>query len=395
MSESDDQTKSSTGDGLVGLVQRHFQSSRDVRLGICLLNAGAYDQAAAAFAAAACLDASGMSLPSYLAACHVGRGKFDAAAGEFRRASENAPHRADPSIREALALQSIGRKDDAVVVLRRGIAVNSENAELHFQLGVLLAAEDDHEEAELRFTQAINLDRNHTEAHVTLGMCCGVRGAPDEALEHLRQAQSRRPRDARIGMLLAHAAKAARQQGHTVGFCASMPDDEPEQDALGMAELSQVIEEDADFVDAFLSIRLDDVQEGLFGVLLGTIRVALERQPEHAELHFHCGRVLDRLGRRTDAIDANEEAVRLNPRFTRALIELAKLYQATDRRIDAATRLEQAVAAGAEYADVYFMLGNLYRDRGDFDQARGAYGDALRINSEYVAAQEALATLRK
>ena len=52
------------------------------------------------------------------------------------------------------------------------------------------------------------------------------------------------------------------------------------------------------------------------------------------------------------------------------------------------------MAAGAEFADVYFTLGNLYRDRGDFDQARGAYGDALRINSEYVAAQEALATLR-
>ncbi len=174
-----------------------------------------------------------------------------------------------------------------------------------------------------------------------------------------------------------------------------MPDDGLEQDKLGMAELSRVIEEDADFVDAFLSIRLDDVLERLFAVLLGTIRVALERQPEHAELHFHCGRVLDKLGRRADAIDANEEAVRLNPRFTRALIELAKLYQATDRRIDAATRLEQAVAAGAEYADVYLMLGNLYRDRGDFEQARGAYGIALSINNEYVAAQVALATLRK
>ena len=394
MSESDGQTKSSTGNGLLGLVKRHFQSSRDIRLGICLLNAGAYDQAAAAFATAASLDASSMSLPSFLAACHVGRGRFDAAAKEFRRASENAPHRTDPWIREAIALQSIGRQDDAIAVLRRGFAVNSENAELHFQLGVLLAAQDNHEEAELRFTQAINLDKNHTEAHVTLGMCCGVRGAPDEALKHLRQAQSRRPRDARIGMLLAHAAKAARQQGHTVELCAAMPDDEPEQDALGMEELSRVIEEDADFVDAFLSIQLDDVQEGLFAVLLGTIRVALERQPEHAELHFHCGRVLDKLGRRADAIDANEKAVRLNPRFTRALIELAKLYQATDRRIDAATRLEQAVAAGAEYADVYFMLGNLYQGRGDFEQARGAYGNALRINSKFVAAQDALATLR-
>lgn len=395
MSETDGQTDSSNGSGLLKLLQRHFQSSRDVRRGICLLNAGAYDQAAKAFTAAAGSGACHLSLPSFLAACHVGQRRFEDAAQGFRRASEQLPHRADLLIREAHTLQAAGKRNDAVGTLRRGIATDPESAELHFQLGVLLAGQDDHEEAELRFTQTINLDENQTEAHVSLAMCCGVRGAPDEALKHLRQAQSCRPRDARIGMLLAHAAKAVSDQGHAVGLCVAMPDDDPEQDTAGIEELSRVIEEDADFVDAFLSIPVADVQEQLFAVLLETIRVALERQPEQAELHFHCGRVLDKLGRQADAIDANEEAVRINPRFTRALIELAKLYSATDRWADATTRLEQAIAGGADYADVYLMLGNLYRERGYVEQARGAYGNALRVNSEYVAAQKAMDTLAK
>lgn len=395
MPETDGQTNSSKGSGLLKLLQRHFRSSRDVRRGICLLNAGAYDQAAEAFAAAAGTGGCHLSLPSFLAACHVGQRRFEDAAREFRRASEQSPHRADLLIREALTLQAGGRRNDALGTLRRGIATDPENAELHFQLGVMLVAHDNHEEAELRFTQTINLDENHTEAYVSLAMCCGVRGAPDGALKQLHQAQTRRPRDARIGMLLAHAAKAASEQGHAIGLCAAMPDDDPDQDTAGIEELSRVFEEDADFVDAFLSIPVADVQEQLFAVLLETIRVALERQPEHAELHFHCGRVLDKLGRQADAIDANEEAVRINPHFTQALIELAKLYQATDRWADATTRLEQAIADGADYADVYLMLGDLYRKQGDQEQARGAYGNALRINSEYVAAQEAMDTLAK
>jgi tetratricopeptide (TPR) repeat protein len=103
--------------------------------------------------------------------------------------------------------------------------------------------------------------------------------------------------------------------------------------------------------------------------------------------------VLERLGRREDAITQNEQAVRIDPKFTRALIELGQLYHATDRNEDATSRLEQAVAAGADYADVHFLLGNLYRDCGQLNRARNAYRRALTINERYEAAQEALKAL--
>ena len=54
---------------------------------------------------------------------------------------------------------------------------------------------------------------------------------------------------------------------------------------------------------------------------------------------------------------------------------------------------ESAVAAGADYADVHYLLGNLYRDQGQLNRARCAYRRALTINERYEAAQKALQAL--
>ncbi len=374
-------------------VQARFRAADEVRRGVCLLNAGRYDKAAEAFSNAAQNGSTDRSLPAFLAACWMGRGDPDKAVEAFADAlSINDPAAAD-RIRHALALWSAGKRDWAIESLRDHIRKVSDCAELHFQLGTLLTQIERYEEAELRFTQALNLDPDHTEAMVSLAMCCGVRRSATEALSYLRRAQARRPYDARLGLLLTQAAKAVRQQGLSVRLHAEI-DADPTADARGIEELSRVIEADPGFVDAFLSIPADQVDEQVFAMLLQTLESALERQPEHAELHFHCGRVQDRLGRCEDAIDANERAVAIDPTFTRALIELGRLYQQTDCNADAATRLEQAIAAGAEYADVYFLLGNLYRERGEVIRARNAYRQALTINDGYEAAQQALAALQ-
>ena len=103
--------------------------------------------------------------------------------------------------------------------------------------------------------------------------------------------------------------------------------------------------------------------------------------------------MLERLGRADEAIEATERAVGIDPRYVQALVQLAKLYQRTDRCADAATRLEQTVLLGAEYADTYYLLGNLYRDTGQLERARWAYEHALRINNRYEAARRALESL--
>ena len=75
------------------------------------------------------------------------------------------------------------------------------------------------------------------------------------------------------------------------------------------------------------------------------------------------------------------------------MIELGRLYAATDRDADAATRLEQAVVAGAEYPDVLMLLGDAYRRQGLVGRARTVYRRALLLSKDYPDAREALAAL--
>jgi len=378
---------------LMELLKSQYQAADQVRRGVCLLNAGRYDEAAAAFSKAVQFGSTDRSLPSYIAGCLVGQGRTEEAASQWAQMVEDDPSDSVIRIRHAQALWASGKSDAAIESLRRAVGDDPECAELHFQLGTMLAATEKFDEAELRFTQALTIDRKQAEALISLALCCGARGAASEAVSHLQRAQARRPHDARIGLLLAEAAKAMQQQGLAVRVCANISEVEVGEDRRGIEELSRLIEADPDFVDAFLSIPAGEVDERVFAMLLSTLEVALERQPEHAELHFHCGRILDRLGRRDDAIGANERAIEIDPTFTRALIELGKLYRDTDRTEDATTRLEQAIVAGAEYADVYYLLGNLYRDQGQVGRARSAYRRALAINNRYEAAQQALAAL--
>ncbi|MFQ5591056.1 MAG: tetratricopeptide repeat protein [Phycisphaerae bacterium] len=378
---------------LIGFIRTHFEAAREVRRGVCLLHAGAYDDAAKAFSNAARAGSTDKSLAAYLAASLIGQGKPGAAAKYFSKAAEDSGSGATSRIRAALAMWAAGRRDDAIAALRAAVRDDPECAELHFQLGTMLTSIEQYEEAELRFTQAFSIDRNHTEALVSLALCRGVRGEAKQAVAHLQAAQARKPNDARICLLLTQATKAVHQKGQAQPIRAQMPRTEPIADEKGIAELSRVIEAEPDFVDAFLSIPLGEVDERVFAMLLETLRCVLERQPEHAELHYHCGRVLERLGRHDDAIGETERALEIDPRFTRALIELGKLYQQTDRHADATTRLEQAVAAGAEYADVFYLLGNLYRAQGEFGRARSAYRRALLLNERYDAALQAMASL--
>jgi tetratricopeptide (TPR) repeat protein len=363
-----------------------------VRRGICLLNAGRYAEAQTEFEKALDLGNGEQSLPAYLASTLAAQGRSAEAAAHC---SPNDPVPSEPvvAIRRALALWKAERTDEALSTLRDAVRRKPECAELHFQLGVILASNERFDEAELRFTQAVNIDRNHTESLVHLALCAGTRQAPAEALVHLRKAQAQRPYNARIGLLVAQAANAAHQQGVAVGARFQPPPAEQVVDHAGIETLSQVIATEPDFVDAFLSIPLGEVDQDIFAMLLETLQVALERQPEHAELHFHCGRVLARLGRPSDAIVATERAVEIEPNFVRALIELGRLYQQTDRNEDAATRWEQAIAAGAEYADVYYLLGNLYRDQGQLARARESYRHALELNDHYLDARLALELL--
>ncbi len=378
---------------LPGLLRDYFASKNHLRKGICLLNAGAYEQAVTELSAATKLNPDNKTLPGYLVGSLVKCSNLTQAAAITAQYLDQNPNDVDAIIRLALVRFKAGKHSEAIRTLRNGVRANADSAELHFQLGTMLSAVDQIEEAELRFTQALSIQKDHADALVAQAMCRGVAGDMPGALRSLEKAQKARPSDANIALLLTHAAKASATESQGAGVWAEMPaEDDADGNAADLDALSRTIENDPDFAEAFFDID-DEVNEPVYQMLVGVLMQAIQRSPRRAELHYLCGAALARLNRADDAITAVEQAVNIDQRYIKALILLAKLYECSDRPRDAASRLEQTILYGAEYADTYYLLGNLYCDTGQIERARWAYKEALRINSNYEAARKALDTL--
>ncbi len=377
----------------VAWVRSHFEAKDALRRAVDRFHAGRFDEALSLFQEALGRGADGTTLTKYLADCYLAAGHYSDAAKALEARALPDQRAVGDTVRLAYTLSAGGQTAQAILTLREAVRRDAESPELHFHLATLLSEIGEVAEAELRFAQVLSIDAGHVDAMVSLGLCYGARQDLESAFTWLQRAQAHRPNDARIGIMITQAAKAMHQSATTLDPSPILRAYDEAAQSADIEELARVIEADPDFVDAFLALSSTEVNAEIFAILLRTVETALERQPEHAELHYHCGRVLDRLGRCSAAISHNERAVAIAPTFTRALIELGRLYRKTNRSADAVSRLEAAIRAGADYADVHYLLGKLYCDLGAVEKAGRSFRRALSLNDRYEAAREALESL--
>jgi tetratricopeptide (TPR) repeat protein len=291
-------------------------------------------------------------------------------------------------VRLALALWRNENAGEAMAVLQEGVRRCPESGELQYQLGVMHAAREEYGEAAACLEKCIQLDGGHVDAHERLAQVCAVQGNQARSVELLQRAHAIDPGNSRIAFQLSVLAQtatrsalpAAADVGRTAGSL----------DQAAIDRLGEIILEEPDFVNAFLSLPASDVDQEVFSVLAATIERALDRHPEYADLHYHCGAVYRRLGQNAAAIEHAERAVRMNPKYVSALILLGELYSQTERWADSVQRLEEAIRQGGDYADVHYLLGRLLHRSGQPERAREAFERALTLNGAFEPARQAL-----
>ena len=403
---------------LPGTLARFYLGQSHLQYGLNELRLGRYAPAARHLTAARQINPSAAELSRYLVICHAGRGRFDQAATELEKARDDGLRDADLPIRLAHAFARDGQRERALETLQKAIDESPRRADLRLQLGLLHAAVDEFGPAVSALTEAARLAPADAAVHRHLGLALGARGDAAGAVRHLSIAQKLRPSDASVSLLLALAADAAQTAGQEIAvepaLCGTgilpVQEDTGETpvphgsagaspsparttvvaEAPDIEELSQLVAEDPEFVEAFLSLPLSEVDPEIFLMLASVLERVLARHPEYADLHYHCSRVYDRLGRTDSAVEAAARAVKLNPRYVQALIQLGRLHAETDRTAEAMDRLHAAIRSGGDYSDVHFLLGELYRRDGRLDQARASYRRALELNAQYDRAQHAL-----
>jgi protein O-GlcNAc transferase len=326
--------------------------------------------------------------------------------------------------RSLAANQQIGT---AITKMKAALATDSQNAELHDELGSLYAQQRDWTHAQEEFATAIHLNTNLAAAHLHLGLAMQVQGEA-KSMPEMMEAARLAPQNATIAMELGKALVADGKDERAIPFFESALQAEPDliqasyqlalalqrsnrvQEAivllkkvvaaepnnaeamtnLGMA-LSQAQQaKDAvpilqrsislapESVTAHQNLAAAYVQLSQFGDAVVELHQALKLAPDAPQLHYDLGLALKMQDDAAGAIPELEAAQRLDPSASEAPYLLGVLYMQTGRYEDAAHEMNISLKLRPENGDGWATLGSVYDKLNKLPEATMALREAIR-----------------
>jgi tetratricopeptide (TPR) repeat protein len=214
-------------------------------------------------------------------------GKMNAAARDFQTASELGPLKDADTFTFAMALVNLQDEAHARGLLTVLAEKHPAQAIYIYWLGRVDYSQRRYEEAIEKLKRASELDSQSARVWDSLGLALDMDGRMEEALQAFQD-----------------AAKLNRVSAH--------PSPWPPHDF------------------GFLLLRMDQPREAE-----NSLREALQYDPHLAQAHYHLGRVLEKEGRDTEAIEEYRSAISADTATADACYSLAMLYHRLHRDADA------------------------------------------------------------
>ena len=259
-----------------------------------------------------------------------------AALGYYREALQRRPQYPEASRGYAMALEQLGRWDEAV----RLLAPLADPASLN-QLGEALLHVGRPDRAEAALLQALRIQPDLPEAHLNLGAALLRRQDRAGAEAAFRAALLHRPNlpaaHINLAALLELAPDFTQAEYHYRRALHADPESFPAHYNYGLA-LSR-------------RQRLDDAEREQ--------RVALRIDPQSAEAAAALGFVLSRRGEIDAAIEQYRRAIQLKPALAAAHFNLALILQARGRLDEARGHLERVLRADPADFQAHLYLGKI------------------------------------
>jgi mannosyltransferase len=113
-------------------------------------------------------------------------------------------------------------------------------------------------------------------------------------------------------------------------------------------------------------------------------------EPYLADSYCDLGDLFQQMGKWDDALDAYEEALRIDPAEIGAYEGLGNIYRHFDEPLMAVESYQKALILQPGMAHLYSLLGDAYVEIGRYDDALAAYQEALRIDPAEIGAHQGL-----
>jgi tetratricopeptide (TPR) repeat protein len=211
----------------------------------------------------------------------------------------------------------------------------------HYNLGIVLSAQGEADQAIEHYKQAVALRPDYGEAHYNLGRLLVERGQVDEAIAHYERAAAINPAD----------AEAQNNLGVTL-FAIGRADD-------AIAHYRKALEIRPDYSEASCNLANALIAKGDFDAAIAAYTACLAAIPDHEEARYNLASALLRKGRADEAI----------------------------------TQYQKLLETHYESADAHANLGSAWLAKGHVRDAMEEYTTALQISPDNLAALSNLAWL--
>ncbi|MCE0499613.1 MAG: tetratricopeptide repeat protein [Methylacidiphilales bacterium] len=205
-----------------------------------------------------------------------------------------------------VVLAAKGQMDEAMGHFQKAFEINPNDAEAHNNLGGVLAKMGETDEAIEQFQKALEINPQDAKAHQNLGAVLYNKGRVDEAIEHFQKALEINPQ----------YAEACNDLGNA--FLQEKRMDE------AAAEYQNALRIKPDYMEAHYNLGNVFLQKGQIDEATAQYQAVLEINPNVAEAHYNLGYVYLRKGQADEAIAQFQEVLRLNPNNTDAQNNLAQ-----------------------------------------------------------------------
>ena len=276
-------------------------------LGIALADAGRFAEAKASYEMAIKIRPDFPDAYYNLGNTLSREGHLEEAVKNYQDALAISPQYADALNNLGTALNRLGRDDESVAAYRKALRARPEFADAAHNLGTVLAMQGKIDEAIPFYYRALDAAPKFAEAHNILGYLLTMKGRNRVAEQHYREALAINPDYLDAINNLASVLISERRYGEAILLS---------RRALAIKPTS---------AEAFRNLGTAFVAEKSFGDAATNFEAALNLQPNDPVTHFQFASVLLELNQRQTAIAHLNEALRLDPNFTKAKEQLRSL----------------------------------------------------------------------
>jgi protein O-GlcNAc transferase len=311
----------------------------------------------------------------------------------------------------AMSRHLAGQPDQARALYEDALAIEPDDANVMFRLGVLGMQVGAHEIALDWLDRALKLAPATAKYHFVRGHVLAAAQRVAQAIDAYRQALAIEPASADMLCALASALQSrADYRAAIEAYQSSLAVEPAHTDALN--NLGNCYRQQGDLQAAEAAYRRAlAVQAGDANALtnLGTLlaannrldeamvllKAAVRAAPDSPCALVNLGVALYQRGECAEAAALLTRALELDPVFPEAAYNLGNALHALGRRPEAASHYQRAIAQAPMHADAYNNLGIVYQESGVREDAARAFDAAIRVRPGFVAALNNAATLRR